>query len=425
MRIEELHLKNFRCFKELDITFPKSNLAVFIGLNGSGKSAILDAIALLLESNQKELTFNPNLKSKYKYKYKAEDILTDSTKIENEISIKDDWAEIVSWKNIYENNRTKKIDKKEELPIIPTYEKFNCTYYKAYNKEIYAINNSNSGVENTDFDSFDNWFKETEDFENELKIFNEDFKFSDAKLDVVRKSMSTFFSNLSGKKFSNLKAKRVFIDNRKKQTYKNEAKKYESFLVIQSDGKEFKLSQLSEGERLLIHIVGDIAYRLTMIYWQDFPDTKQKDDSYIKNVMESNGIVLIDEIELHLHPQWQREVLPALQKTFPNIQFIVTTHSPQVLSNLKKEEVFILKDNKISEFKPYVEGRDSNSILSEIFGVSERPKIFQDKLNEVYKAIDNQELEEARKLLKNLEEYWGASDTEILKADLNLSFAEE
>jgi predicted ATP-dependent endonuclease of OLD family len=57
MRIEELHLKNFRCFKELDIKFPASNLAVFIGLNGSGKTAILDAITLVLNNYLKKHKF--------------------------------------------------------------------------------------------------------------------------------------------------------------------------------------------------------------------------------------------------------------------------------------------------------------------------------------------------------------------------------
>ena len=86
-----------------------------------------------------------------------------------------------------------------------------------------------------------------------------------------------------------------------------------------------------------------------------------------ENALEGEGIILIDEIDLHLHPQWQRRVLPALTQTFPNCQFIVTTHSPQVLSEVPGESVFILENGKLLDYSPHTRGRDSNSILSEIF----------------------------------------------------------
>jgi predicted ATP-binding protein involved in virulence len=192
-------------------------------------------------------------------------------------------------------------------------------------------------------------------------------------------------------------------------------------IVVDWDKLTLSLEQLSEGQRNLLLLVSDISFSLLNVqeirnsFFSDNPDT----------VLQREGIVLIDEIELHLHPQWQREVLPALQKTFPNIQFIVTTHSPQVLSNLKKEEVFILKDNKIVEVTPHIEGRDSNSILSELFGVDERPERFKNQLKQLYNAIDDENLSEAKKILAELTVAFGEQDTEIVRANLHLSFAEE
>jgi len=431
MRIEELHLKNFRCFKELDIVFPKSNLAVFIGLNGAGKSAILDAIVRTLNCS-KHSKYDSTRYGDKRFKYSFDDIYLGLNSGENKIDF--------NYKNkkkplkIYFNKENKSIEKKYD-DILEISNDLFLTYYTS-NKDINYLWGSKNGI---NFSKFDEWFEQEENIESQIQKHKKNFNLTNKSLDVIRKATANFLSKISGANFTNLTVirKRVYREGLIKQYNPDYNYVYELYTTF--NGKELKLSQLSEGQRLLIYIVSDIAFQLVKFNNVDSIETPIVDDDdnfidrdykvytekEIMTVLESSGIVLIDEIELHLHPQWQREVLPALQKTFPNIQFIVTTHSPQVLSNLKKEEVFILKDNKISEFKPYVEGRDSNSILSEIFGVSERPKIFQDKLNEFYKAIDNQELENARKQLKKLEEYWGASDTEILKADLQLSFAEE
>ncbi len=431
MRIEELHLKNFRCFKELDIQFPKSNLAVFIGLNGSGKSAILDAILLILRNHLKN---DKNF-------YTPDDIQIGEKTTENEIVL-DFSGEFRSWKS--NSNYEKKQDiSNEDFDILELlkqydaepnkhYSKLFCIYYKTDKKENYIV--KNQGVFKANFLQFNSWFKNEEDLENELKLDKKDFNLTNAKLDVVRMAIERFFSKVSSTKFCNLKAKRAYAKDGKIGTYEEEIEKHSNYLSIQYHDKEVKLSQLSDGQRLLINLVGDISYHLASdIDFTDFDSETNEvfydyfkwSEAEISNVLDTKGIILIDEIELHLHPQWQREVLPALQKTFPNIQFIVTTHSPQVLSNLKKEEVFILKDNKIVEVTPHIEGRDSNSILYELFGVEERPERFKTQLKQLYNAIDDENLSEAKKILAELTTAFGEQDTEIVRANLHLSFAEE
>jgi len=138
--------------------------------------------------------------------------------------------------------------------------------------------------------------------------------------------------------------------------------------------------------------------------------------------LEGEGIILIDEIELHLHPQWQRDIIPRLTNTFPNCQFIVTTHSPQVLSNVKKENVFIVEDFQVHPADAYTFGRDSNSILSELMGVSERPIEIQNKLTECLYKIDDGQIEEAKILLRELSDLLGRNDSEIVKASTLISF---
>ena len=181
-------------------------------------------------------------------------------------------------------------------------------------------------------------------------------------------------------------------------------------LTIKKGTVEFELSQLSEGERTMLMIVCDIARRLTIA------------NPHLKNPLEGEGIVLIDEIDLHLHPQWQREVIPALLATFPNLQFIVTTHSPQVLSKVHKESIFILEDGKLVKNVPNTYGRNASAILFEIFGVTDRPVEVQDKINRCSQLLEEENYKEAKILLKELTDLLGENDEAVVGARTQLLF---
>jgi predicted ATP-binding protein involved in virulence len=135
----------------------------------------------------------------------------------------------------------------------------------------------------------------------------------------------------------------------------------------------------------------------------------------IYDKLSGEGIVLIDEIDLHLHPQWQRRFLPALVHTFPNLQFIVTTHSPQVLSHIARDSVFLLEDNKISERDIYTEGRDSNAILQDAFHLSIIEKEDQREIDDIYHLIDEHNVKKAQMKLDKLKEKRGQNDREVLR----------
>lgn len=93
-------------------------------------------------------------------------------------------------------------------------------------------------------------------------------------------------------------------------------------LLVENFGNKVNITQLSQGQKMLVALTGDLARRLVTL------------NPLSANPLHGHGIVVIDEIELHLHPKWQQEILIGLQATFPNLQFIVTTHSPQVLSTV-------------------------------------------------------------------------------------------
>jgi predicted ATP-binding protein involved in virulence len=403
-------------------------------LNGAGKTAILDAILLLL-SNYQEC--NKNI-------YTPDDIYIGSALTENEIILRrcdyrESWQSTSNHEEIKEKsniNVRKPINNRCDISVTSSVngqsetEYFLCFYYKTDKKNIYLLADYFSCE--TNFINFEEWFKNEEDLENELQRDKKDFNFTTPRLDIIRKAITTFITNITGADFSDLRVKRSIKDRNVMGSQKEEIDKHSFDLCITHNKKELKLSQLSEGQRLLLHRVGDIAYQLVKIH-NVSEETKIQDDAgesdyvymQILDVLKTSGIVLIDEIELHLHPQWQRAVLPALQETFPNIQFIVTTHSPQILSNVKKEEIFILEDGALVKNTPHTQGRDSNSILYELFGVEERPKIYRDKINAFYDALEDEKIVEAKEILAELTELFGEQDTEIVRANLHLDFATE
>src|SRR5690606_6386589 len=107
------------------------------------------------------------------------------------------------------------------------------------------------------------------------------------------------------------------------------------------------------------------------------------------NYLKSEGIVLIDEIEAHLHPKWQRKIIPILREIFPNIQFFITTHSPQVISSIESSKIFPMENFTVTKFNFKTKGVDINTLLHSVFNTNERPQNFIVLLEEFDSKIEN------------------------------------
>ncbi|MCT4616416.1 MAG: AAA family ATPase [Marinifilaceae bacterium] len=177
-------------------------------------------------------------------------------------------------------------------------------------------------------------------------------------------------------------------------------------MLVDKNDETFNLEQLSDGEKNLIALVGDIARRLSIAN----PNSEDP--------LKGDGVILIDEVDLHLHPSWQRIIIPKLTQIFSNCQFFISTHSPQVLSHVKPENIFLLSNekNELSYTKPIESyGKNTDRILEDILGVDARPKKQKEDLSEIYTLIHNNDLEEAKNKIKKLEELIG-EDSELVKA---------
>lgn len=171
-------------------------------------------------------------------------------------------------------------------------------------------------------------------------------------------------------------------------------------------GRVATWQELSDGFHVYLSLVADIARRAVILNEQDGGDAP--------SLVE--GVVLIDEIDLHLHPRWQRIVLDGLRKTFPRLQFVVTTHSPQVLSSALNRQVRRLVNGRVQEQGVFVEGRDTNAILRELMNTDDRDAEGQVMLRQLHDAIDQGERDAAERLLAELEVKWGSLDPALVRA---------
>lgn len=163
------------------------------------------------------------------------------------------------------------------------------------------------------------------------------------------------------------------------------------------------INQLSDGYKSTISLVADIAYRMAVLNPQLLGDV----------CLQTDGIVLIDEVDLHLHPAWQQQILKDLSTIFPKVQFIVTTHAPAVISSAEQENVRVLNNWEVDLPAAETFGRDTNGILRSVMGVSERQPKTMDQFSCFYKSIDENDLENAEKVLSELEKLY-PDDPEVI-----------
>ena len=170
--------------------------------------------------------------------------------------------------------------------------------------------------------------------------------------------------------------------------------------------QKFAMDEMSDGYKNTLSMIGDIAYRMAVLN----PMLGEK------VLEETPGVILIDEIDLHLHPQWQQTIISDLISIFPKIQFIVSSHAPAVINSVSREQIRILDNGEIYIPAAQTYGRDANSILREVMKVSERPMRIAELLKAFYVFMDNKQYDEADKVLSEIEDVVGTTDPDIAAA---------
>ena len=181
---------------------------------------------------------------------------------------------------------------------------------------------------------------------------------------------------------------------------------------VDQDGFQMRIpmSQLSDGYRGTLSLIADIAYRMATL-------NPQLLDRVLE---ETEGVVLIDEVDLHLHPQWQKRVLRDLTSIFPKVQFIVSTHAPEVINSVRSENLVILEDAQTQEPGSQVYGKDVKSLLKEVMGVDERPDVVAQLFNQFYQSLEQKDFTAAEDTLNKLDRLREGHDPEVTSCRVKL-----
>lgn len=183
-------------------------------------------------------------------------------------------------------------------------------------------------------------------------------------------------------------------------------------LLVTKGGVSLDVRQLSDGERSMLALVLDLAQRLS-----------QANPGLGDPVRDGAAVVLIDELDLHLHPKWQRRVGGQLTGTFPNCQFIATTHSPQIIGEVSPDKIQMIKDGKVYA-PPRSFGIDSSRVLEEVMDTKSRNPAVEEEIGRIAKLIADHKSTEARTAIEALSKDIGADDPEITRARTLLDFME-
>ncbi len=173
-----------------------------------------------------------------------------------------------------------------------------------------------------------------------------------------------------------------------------------------ASGRRLPFSSLSDGFQMVVGMVTDLAWRCSLLNPQFGSQAAQ----------QTPGVVLIDEVELHLHPKWQRTILPSLLSAFPLAQFVVATHSPQVVASVRPEQVRILGPDGGVTVPTHVHGRDTNALLEDVFGEHERPEEDLRRIHGLAELIDHKQLAAARLALQAIEADLGPFDRDVVRS---------
>lgn len=403
MKVEKLQIENYRGLENVLLN-ADAHINLIVGVNGAGKSTILDALACPLswfiarmrnpKGNGTTIPFDDIQNEKFTCEIRMTTDIAGAWTVSRQTAYA-----------LYKNNRIPTSENhKTDLSAMTAY--IRSLQEKMTNQNIslpaivyYRVNRSVTSIplkvqkhphfnildayenaldEQQGFRRFFEWYREREDLENENFRFNRGG--TDRQLDAVRRALISFFPE-----YHNVRIHRNPLA-----------------MALEKQGHTFKLSQLSDGEKCYISLICDLSRRLAIA------------NPALEDPLQGEGIVLIDEIELHLHPKWQMEVIGKLRKTFPNCQFFISTHSPHIVSDIRKEQLFLLRDGELVEPSFNTYGKLVNDILTDFFDIPVPRNIeVREKIEEAEQFLNANEHLKFTQAIKELEELLGRADIEI------------
>lgn len=354
MYIKSLSISNLRCFEEtrLDFQYPSrksgstrlSNINLLLGNNGAGKTTVLQAIALA--------TLSPVIEGAGYVPYRLIRHGTNLAVVEADLILKkQDVAQIATEEGLIERVKTQIVGIKDyeilqgERQSLPIWENIYDDHSPAFMMVGYGATRR---VETVQYFNPKSWRKSRRwRYQRVASLFEEHITLIplSAWLPKVKVDQSHRFDEL------------VTLLNQllPESTHFNE-KLVDEDIFFSQFGMQVPFNAMSDGYRSYIGWIGDLLYHLYTSCPADL------------DLLEMSGIVLVDEVDLHLHPTWQREVVSMLSSALPNIQFVLSTHSPIVAGTLGHENIFVMEIDEsgastVQQLQERVYGLNADQVL--------------------------------------------------------------
>ena len=407
MKLKRLELTNFRIFERAIFEFqPGVNLLV--GINGVGKSSVLGALCMLLSRALPEFTasrarptpFTENDFTVGLYSLTSKLHFTDDSSYSVRAR-QDYYSRVVSqrypeieWEGEWHGPSDKEIRVAPEQPIAVYFSPHrSLPVYREPSKQVSAGGQAAAYADALSA--------------RELRV--REF----AKWAFVQKTLSEVSDDPIATRRLEILHSTVtrFLEHYTQFTVESEGK---TIILLDKDEKLLDIKQLSDGERSLLALVFDLARRLS-----------QANPNLDDPLRDGKGVVLIDELDLHLHPSWQRTVIEKLTKTFPNCQFIATTHSPQIIGECDPAGLILLTKEDgnlvVAQGRNQGFGLDSSWILEHLMDTAPRNVSVQMQINRVEDAIEEGNLQLAREHLADLRQTLHGDDGEVVRLEASIN----
>ncbi|MCB9536052.1 MAG: AAA family ATPase [Myxococcales bacterium] len=416
MRIERLILRNFRRFEHFTVDL-HPRLTVLAGTNGAGKSSILEGLAIAAGSwllgfdgatapgirpeqvriAEYVLGGQPNLEPQYPAAVEAVGPFVDAPwgRVLHRAGGRTTYGEALSVKAAAEAAQAAvKRGEPISLPLIAYYgagrlwvqKKDSAAKQDRLGSRTLAYEDCLDPASNQKL--FEAWMRRAE--AARIQRLAEHGMGTSVPADIARPPLLTAVQQAAGAMVAG--AERIYFDVAR-----------DELRVVFADGRQLPFGLLSDGYRNLIAMAADIAWRAVQLNPHLGPQALER----------TAGVVLVDEIELHLHPAWQREVLQRLLSTFPALQFVVTTHAPVVITSVDADSVRLLTAEGEVVGTRVAEGLTANGALREVMGVPERPDATARHLARLGALIEEGRSDEARRAYSALREQLGENDPDL------------